>query len=377
MEIARLKDLMAEGTLTRRQLLGALGAAGLALGTMPLRPRRAHAAGEITLMTWVGYDVPEAMPAYVAKYGGMPNISIFGEEEEGLQKLRAGFNPDISHPCNYSVGRWRRAGLFKPLDASRLEHDGDLWPELKALPDTRDAEGVWFMPWEWGTSSVLFRTDLAPEYAGHANNSWKILFDPKYTDRLGVFDAVDGAVIVAALVAGVPDPFNMNDAELAQVKALMMEQRKVLRSYWTDVASIEQGLASGEIVASYAWPFSVAPLKAQGLPVEYMLPKEGILTYACGLMVLKDHPGPEDAIYDLINAMQSPEAGSWLLANLGMGHSNKKAFDNVEPGVLAVLKDVGMDDPQSLFSNGVLFSPIEDSLREKYGQMLLDVKAGL
>ncbi len=373
MDLSELKGRLADGTLTRRQLIGALGAAGLALASMPLRPRAARAAGDITFMTWAGYDTPEAMPGYVAKYGGLPDISIFGEEEEGLQKMRAGFNPDVTHPCNYSVGRWRRSGLFKALDTTRLEHYADLWPELKAIPDSHDEAGTWFFPWEWGTSSVLFRTDLAPEYVGPENNSWKILFDPKYTDRLGVFDAVDGAVIVAALVAGVPDPFAMNDADLAKVKALMLEQRKVLRSYWTDVASIEQGLATGEIVASYAWPYSVAPLKAQGIPVEYMVPKEGILTWACGLMVLKDHPGPEEAIYDLINAMQSPESGAWLIANLGLGHSNMKSFEGIE---LKVLADVGLADPQALFTKGILFQPIEDSLREKYGQMLLEVKAG-
>jgi len=373
MDIDDLKRGMATGRLSRRQLMRALGAAGVTLASVKMLARPAKAAGEVMLMTWVGYDVPEAMPQYVQKYGGMPEISIFGEEEEGLQKMRAGFTPDISHPCNYSVGRWRRSGLFKPLDESRLTNYPDIFSELKALPETSDAEGVWFFPWEWGTSSVLFRTDIAPEYSGHENNSWKILFDPKYAGRLGVFDAVDGAVIVAALVAGVPDPFNMNDAELAQVKALMQEQRKVLRTYWTDVSSIDQGLATGEIVASYAWPFSVAPLQAAGIPVEYMLPKEGILTYCCGLMVLKDHPGPEEAIYDLINAMQSPESGRWLIDNLGMGHSNRKSFEGAN---LEVLKSVGMADPQALFDKGVMFQPIEDSLREKYNEMLLEVKAG-
>jgi hypothetical protein len=90
-------------------------------------------------------------------------------------------------------------------------------------------------------------------------------------------------------------------------------------------------------------------------------------------MVLKDHPGPEDAIYDLINAMQSPESGRWLIETLGMGHSNRKSFETAN---LEVLKLVGMDDPQAIFNDGVLFQPIEDSLREKYNVMLLEVKAG-
>jgi spermidine/putrescine transport system substrate-binding protein len=90
---------------SRRSLLRA---AGLALVTLPLLPRLPHAAGDITYLTWAGWDVPEAMPAYVAKYGGIPEIALMGEEEEGLQRMRAGFTPDVAHPCQYSIGRWRR-----------------------------------------------------------------------------------------------------------------------------------------------------------------------------------------------------------------------------------------------------------------------------
>jgi len=354
---------------TRRSLLRS---AGLALVTLPLLPRLPRAAGGITYMTWAGWDVPEAMPAYVAKHGGIPDIALMGSEEEGLQKMRAGFTPDVAHPCQYSIGRWRRSGLFKPLDPARVPNYADVFPELKAIPESADAEGVWFFPLEWGTSSVLFRPDLAPEYADPANHSWKILFDPKYAGRLGMYDAVD-AVIVAAMVAGVADPFAMSDDELARVKALLVEQRPLLRSYWSDATAVDQGLASGELVASYAWPYSVAALKAAGVNVEYMIPKEGVLTWSCGLMVLQDHPGPEQAIVDLIDAMLSPETGDWAIETLGVGHANRVAFERADPSVLA---SVGMADPQRLFDKGVLFRPIDDDLRARYDELLLEVKAG-
>jgi len=357
---------------SRRSFLHQLRAAGLALVAVPLVPRLSRAAGDILLMTWAGWDVPEAMPSFVARHGGLPEFALMGSEEEGLQKIRAGFTPDLVHPCHYSIGRWRRSGLFRPLDSARLAHDADLFETLKAIPDSRDAAGTWFFPLEWGTSSVLFRTDLAPEYAGQENHSWKILFDPKYAGRLGMYDSFD-AVIVAALVAGVADPFAMNEAELAEVKALLVEQRKLLRTYWTDFASIEQGLASGEVVASYAWPYWVASMQAAGVPVEYMLPQEGILTWACGLMVLKDHPGPEQAMVDLIDAMQSPEAGAWVLSSLGVGHANRKAFDRADP---EILRSIGMADPETLFRQGVAFRAMDDTLRETYEKLLLEVKAG-
>lgn len=373
MELQRFIDRLASGNLTRRQMHQALAGVGLATVATPAMRRPALAAGEVNYFTWAGYDIPEVAGAYYETYGGAPNYSLFGEEEEALQKMRAGFIPDLAHPCTYSVGRWRDSGLFKPIDTGRLEHYPDVWDGLKSI-DIAMADGAtWFVPWDWGNSSVLFRTDLAPEYAGEENHTWKILFDPKYEQRLGVFDAVDGAVIVAALVAGVADPFDMTDDEINQVRGLLAEQRPLLRYYWTDQSSVEQGLASGEIVASYAWNSAVVTLKEQGLPVEYMNPKEGILTWVCGLMMLQDGPGDEQAAYDLIDAMLAPESGAWLIDNYGYGHSNSKAFDLVAP---ERLDELGLSSPEALFAQGIFFEDIPPERREKYIEMFEEVKAG-
>jgi spermidine/putrescine-binding protein len=114
-------------------------------------------------------------------------------------------------------------------------------------------------------------------------------------------------------------------------------------------------------------------MQAEGIPVEYMVPKEGILTWACGLMALKDHPGPEQAMVDLIDAMQSPETGAWVLSSLGVGHSNRKAFALADP---EILRSIGMADPETLFAKGVPFRAMDDALRETYEKLLLEVKAG-
>jgi len=54
---------------------------------------------------------------------------------------------------------------------------------------------VW-VPIDWGQTSIVYRTDLAPEYVD--NETWAILWDPKYKGKLAVFDSlVDGVVIAA------------------------------------------------------------------------------------------------------------------------------------------------------------------------------------
>ncbi len=372
MDKKEVLDKMAAGTLTRREFKKALLSLGLATVTLPLVPRRSWAAEQILYFTWGGYDVPDIHQDYVAKYGGPPAYSLFGEEEEAFQKMRAGFIPDVAHPCTYSVGRWRDSGLMTPIDTARLEHYPDVWDDLKALKIAHAEGATWFVPFDWGNSSVLYRTDLVDqEY--QEQESWRILFDERYKGRLGVYDAVDGAVIVAALVAGMKDPFAMTDEEIETVRQVLTKQRPLLRFYWTDQTAVEQGLASGELVAAYAWNSSVVLLKGQGVPVAYMNPKEGILTWVCGMMMLKDGPGEEQAKYDFIDAMLAPESGRWLIEQYGYGHSNRKAFDLVSKDRLA---ELGISSPEALFAQGIFFQEIPPKIREKYIQMFEEVKAG-
>lgn len=367
------KRLELAHTMNRRQLNRLLASAGLTMVTTPLVSQPVRAAGEVTYFAWAGYDLPELMADYVRKYDGPPDYGIFSDEEGALQKIRGGYRPDVSHLCSYMIERYRDTGLFRPIDNSRLAHYPDLWPQLRDLPIAHTPEGAWFIPFDWGPSSVLFRPDLAPEYAGAENHSWEILFDKKYAGKLTVYDAIDGAVIVAALVAGIGDPFNPSDADIEHVRAELVRQHTLLLYYWTDQAVMEQSMAAGEIVASYAWPSSLIALREQGVPVEYMSPREGTLTWVCGLMMLKDAPGDEQAAYDLIDAMTAPGSGAWLIENYGYGHANRKAFEMVDA---ARLDDLGMSDPAQMFEKGVFFQAISPEQRQKYIDMFEIVKLG-
>ena len=371
MEINKFKDLLAEGKMTRRQMTKALASVGLGLATLPVMKQPAKAAeNDIVYYTWAGYEIPELHPSYFEKYGASPESSIFADEDEALQKLVSGFTPDLSHPCTYVVARWRDAGVVAPIDTSRLTHYGDIFPELKSIKGTFDDNGVYYVPIDWGNSSILYRTDLVEI----EEESWMLLFDERYAGKLSVYDAVDGAVTAAALALGIKDPFNMTDEQIEQVRQLLVKQKPLLRYYWGDNATIEQSLASGELVAAYAWNSSVVTLKQQGIPVKYMNPKEGILTWVCGLVMINGGPGDEEAKYDFINAMSSPEAGQFEIESYGYGHSNMKSFEKVSP---ERLDELGISSPTALFAQGVFLSEVPPETREKYITMFEGVKAGI
>lgn len=361
------------GTLSRRDFTRALGAVGLSMAALPMIARPAAAAANLTVFGWAGYDVPELFPSFVEKYGEAPEYPLFGAEEEALQKLRAGFQVDVIHPCSYNCKRWRDAGVLAPIDTGRLTNYADIWPKFQDIPQTKTDGKTWFVPFDCGNSSILYRTDLV-DAEDVADPSWGLLFNEKYKGRLSMYNTDTTLIEIAARVLGLPNFNSLSDAELEQVRPMLEKQRDLMRFYWDDATQIEQALASGEIVAAYAWNGSVKALREQGVPVEYMIPKEGILTWVCGLVLSSNPSGDEQQAYDFIDAMISPEAGEFLIAQQGYGHSNRKSYERVDPKVLA---DLGFDNAEEKFALATVSDEADEPYRSKYIALVEQVKAGV
>jgi spermidine/putrescine-binding protein len=362
------------GKMSRRDFNRALAAAGLSFAVMPLATRSSRAAGNLNFFTWGGYDVPEAAPQYAAKHGGPPDFSIFASEEEALQKMLAGFEPDLMHPCSYNIKRWKDAGVLQPIDVSRLPEYENIWERFRTIPETSFDGKVYFMPWDAGLSSVLYRTDLV-DPADVADPSWSLLFNEKYKGKLSMYDTDTTFIELAARVRGwYKDYLHLSDEQLAEIKKMLASQRELMKFYWSDNTQLEQAIAAGEVVAAYAWSGSYAALKKQGVKVDYLVPKEGILGYSCGLVRHAKAPGDEQAAYDFLNAMLDPESGKWLIEQSGYFHSNRRTYKIVDPKILS---DMGASDPEATFAALALDPEPEEPYRSKYIELVNNVKAGL
>ncbi len=361
------------GKLSRRDFTRALGAVGLSLTALPMLRSPAKAAANLTVFGWAGYDVPELFPSFMEKHGEAPEYPLFGSEEEALQKLLAGYQVDLMHPCSYNCKRWRDAGVLAPIDTSRLSNYADIWPKFQEIPQTKTDGKTWFVPFDCGNSSILYRTDLV-DPADVADPSWALLFNEKYKGRLSMYNTDTTLIEIAARVLGLPNFNSLSDEELELVRPMLVKQQSLMRFYWDDATQIEQAMASGELVAAYAWNGSVKALREQGVPVEYMIPKEGILTWVCGLTMSSKPIGDEQLAYDFIDAMISPEAGEFLISQQGYGHSNRKAYERVDPEVLA---DLGFDNAEEKFALATVSDEADEPYRSKYIALVEQVKAGL
>lgn len=363
-----------QGKLSRRAFTKALLAVGIVPFMSQVSPRRAMASGHghATVFTWGGFDVPELYQDYVDKHGDLPDFAIFGAPEDGLTRMRSGFTADLIHPCMGDVPRWRSSGLFQPIDTSRLSNWPDVIPSLYQEPhNLEDANGgVWQVPFDWGQTSITYRTDL---FDLQGEESWDILWDERYAGRIGMLASGDDAWWCAAIKAGVPFDQIHTDEAFEAIAAVLRAQRPLVRTYTDDTTSLNQALASGEMVAAMTWNSSAVELTYEEVPVRFAQPKEGTLTWVCGFMLTNNAPNVDSA-YDVLDALLSVSAGEFLTGDYGYGHSNARVldlFDDEELSALTLTRD-----PSDILNAGHRSTPQPPEWSARMNMLYEQIKAG-
>ncbi len=367
----RLVDNLVGGEISRRDFHRTLAAAGLVTVGAGRAFAQSGDPASLAVFEWAGYELPEFYPAYVEKYGTEPNFALFAEEEEALQKMRAGFPTDITHPCSGSVARWKDAGALRPVDHTRIDAWGDIFPTTLEIRGVKIDGEFYFMPWDWGNSSILYRTDLLP--LTEDEMSYDVLLRPELQGKISMFDSVDSSYAVGALLIGAEDIFAMTDEEIKRATEVVRRLHANVRFYWASPTEFEQAMAAGELIAAWSWNSSIIDLKNQGIPVAYMNPKEGIMTWICGFSLGSSGEAADGLVYDYLNAAMEPRAGKYLIEAYGYGHSNKNTYDLIDS---EILESLGILDPVALMAQGNFYDEIPSDIREKMIIKFDEVKAG-
>lgn len=330
------------------------------------------AGGDLVVFDWSGYEDPLLHSDYTAKQGAEPSFSFFGDEDEAFEKMRAGFKADIGHPCAQSVVKWREAGLLQPLDTSRITGWKDINPGLMKMKDfVTTADGkAWLMPFDWGTSSLIYRTDkVTPDDA----KSLRIFADPKFEGRVTIGDNVDDAYALASLVLGLKDWTRMTDAQFKEASDFLRQVHKNVRFYWTDDTSINQAFTGGEIDLAWGWAETYVTLKGQGVPLEMNRDtKEGLSTWVCGYALLKDAAHVDEA-YDFLNAVNAPNVSSHLVTTFGYGHGNAAGMAAIDKKVLS---ERGFDNLDAFLDKTLFQQPLPADLKQRMVAEFEKIKAG-
>ncbi len=361
-------ELLKSGRLSRRQMMTVMASAGVVMAANPLLSRPAAAASvDLTLLEWNGYEYESFHPEYNAKYGGQPEVTFFAATEDAFQKMRAGFQCDLVHPCTGEVNMFKEAGLIKPLETDRIPRSGEIIPYLLTVKGVKIDGEYWFSPWDWGYSTVAFN----PDTMGVESATFDIFVDPKYKGMTALDSSIGVNIAIAGVIGGWAEPLNPTEAELETAPDIFKAMLENARFIWTDSTQLEQAWAAGEVGASYVYGSASRRMKEEGFKIVVMDP---VLPWMCGLCVSANGAGSEDQAYDYINAMLDPVGGVSLFDVYGYGHGNRNTYKLIDE---AKLYEKGLNDPEGLLSRGVFFDEVPPEKNAKLLQYWQEAQAGL
>lgn len=305
--------------LTRRSLL-AVSAAAL---VTPYVARQASAATRtLRVMTWEGYAEPEWIDPFKEKYDADVAVTYAGSVDEMFAKMQGskGADFDVLSFDTSGFARYIDAGLLQPLDLAKIPNAANIIPALGDVPAIRRNDRQYGVPFAWGSLPLVYD---AAQFATPPE-SWDVMWDPANAQQLIALDDANNNITLAALVLGFDKPFALTDAQFLAIKAKLIEQKKLLLTYY---AGFDEGVsvfADSNIKAMFSMGEpQVAGLKKKGVNAAFAIPKEGAIGW---LDCWEMSAGAKDAelAYAWINACLDKSVGQIL--------SDKKSYGNVTDG---------------------------------------------
>ncbi len=299
----------------------------------------AHSGGAadarvLNLYIWSDYLAPTTLPRFEKQTGVKVNAAYYDTNETLDAKLRAGGGGyDIVMPTASYFERQIKAGMYLPLDKSKLPNLKNMDPQLMAkvaFHDPGNAHGVIYL---WGTNGIGYNEKMVKELLPDAPlDSWQMVFDPKVASKLakcGISVLNSPAEMLRAVFSYLgKDPNSQAPEDLAQGEAVLLKIRPYIRSI--NSSEYIEALANGDLCVAVAYNGDVmqARDRAQdankGIEIKYILPKEGTILWFDMLAIPKDAPHPESA-YAFINFVMMPEVIGEITNFKGYANANAVA----------------------------------------------------
>ncbi len=318
----------------------------------------------LNLYIWSDYLAPNALSDFEKQTGIKVHVAYFDTNETLETRLLAGHSGfDIVVPTASYFERQIRAGVYLPLDKSKLPNLKNMDAQLMsrvALHDPGNAHGVIYT---WGTNGIGYNEKMVKALMPDAPlDSWRLVFDPDVASKIakcGISVLDSPAEMVRAVLSYLgKDPNSQKPEDLTLAEATLTK----IRPYIRNINSSEyiEALANGDLCVAVGYNGDVLQARDRardankGIEVKYVVPKEGSILWFDMLAIPADAPDVESA-YAFMNYMMIPQVAADVSDFRRYATANAAALPLVQPAV--------RDDPG-------IYPPLE--LRQKLAVQLAD-----
>jgi len=305
-----------------------------------------YGQGKLNIYNWSDYIAEDTIANFEKRTGVQVIYDTYDSNEVLEAKLlTGGTGYDLVFPSADFMAKQIEAGVYQPIDRSKLSNYGNLDPALlNLISASYDKDNRYGVPYMWGTSAIGYNPDKVKAVLG-ANaplNSWDLLFKPELISKLqscgvSILDAPTEVVGAALHYLGL-DPNSRRRADYKQAEDLL----KSIAPYVTYFHSSRyiSDLANGDICIAMGFSgdiFIAADRAAEagsGIEISYVIPKEGALLWFDMMGIPADAKNVDNA-YKFINYILEPQVVAAITNYVSYANPNPASERYIDPEILA------------------------------------------
>ena len=294
----------------------------------------------------------ETIKEFEEKYNIKVNMETFDEMEAMYQKVKSGAGKyDVILVSDALLPRMIDQKLVQEINKEKIPNISQMDEEYLNLEI--DPDNKYSVPYMFGTVGLIYNKDVVKEDV----DSWDILWDEKYKDKIFMFDTYRDTIGAALKKLGYS--LNSTDpAEIEEAKQLLLEQRKTVNPIY----GVDNGttmIPAGETDINMIWSGEGLNLQAEYPNLVYVVPKEGANFWIDSLCIPSNAKNVEGA-EKFINFVSDKESALRIADEIGYTTPNKEAR---------------AEQPEEVRNNPNAYMPAEIMNRcEIYTDFTLDVK---
>jgi len=298
----------------------------------------------VNVFNWSDYVDAKTLDDFTRETGIKVVYDTYDSNEILETRLLAGATGyDVVVPSASFLARQIRAGVLTPLDMSKLPNAKNLWPEIAAKLARYDPGNRYAVDYMWYTTGIAYNVEKVKQKLGDKPlASWEQVLRPenlkKFSDcGVYVIDSPEDLFAVALAYLKL-DPNSKRPEDLKRAEDLLVPLRPYVKKFHS--SEYINALANGDACLAIGWSGDSYQARARaqeaanGVEIDFVIPREGSLITLDALAIPKDAPHPEEA-HAFIDYLMRPDVAA--------RNTNASRFANgvaasrplVDPAILA------------------------------------------
>ncbi len=308
----------------------------------------------VHVYNWTDYIDEQILVEFEAETGIEVVYDVFDSNRTLEARLLAGnAGYDVVVPTGAFLARQIQAGLFRPLNKSRLSNLRHMDGSIAARVRQWDPGNRYAVTYMWGTTGIGFnRAKVAARHAGAPTGSWRMLFDPAVVSKFadcGVILLDEAEEVIPAVLNFLGlDPASHDMDVIARTEPVLRAIRPYVGGFH-NAAQIDK-LSSGEVCLAMGWSGDMLQARERAREVGndagivYTIPDEGAQMWFDMMAIPADAPHPENA-HRFIDYLMRPEVIAKASNHVFFANGNAAATAYLSP---ELLEDPGIHPPASV-----------------------------